>query len=195
MRIEGGDDRFTVLAVFLGLRLVSADDVALALDLHLFGKQLRLAPLPLDQERHEWAFVGEHDLPHQRVATLAGAENVVELALFEPGDRLGRDHTPVGHDTDAANAEALPQPVDHRQQHGHVGRIARPHLGADGRARSVDHETEDHLLEIGPKVLRVAMLTQRLAALAVERQAGRIHEHGREIGEEVNAGDRTASPR
>ena len=29
------------------------------------------------------------------------------------------------------------------------------------------------------------MLTQRLAALAVERQAGRIHEHGREIGEEV----------
>src|SRR5450759_2638324 len=29
------------------------------------------------------------------------------------------------------------------------------------------------------------MLSERLAALAVERQAGRVHEHGGEIGEEV----------
>src|SRR5450830_1620198 len=29
------------------------------------------------------------------------------------------------------------------------------------------------------------MLPERLAALAVERQAGRVHEHGREIGEQV----------
>src|SRR5450759_1941539 len=29
------------------------------------------------------------------------------------------------------------------------------------------------------------MLPERLAALAVERQAGRVHEYGREIGEQV----------
>ena len=29
------------------------------------------------------------------------------------------------------------------------------------------------------------MLAQRLTALAVERQAGRVREHGREIGEQV----------
>jgi len=50
--IEGGHDRLAVLAIFLGLRLVSADNVALVLDRHLLGEELRLAALPLDQERH-----------------------------------------------------------------------------------------------------------------------------------------------
>ena len=49
LRIERGDDRLAVLAVVLGLRLVAADDVARALDLHLLDEQLRLARLALDR--------------------------------------------------------------------------------------------------------------------------------------------------
>ena len=91
------------------------EQVVLALDLHFFGE----------------ALVGEHNPPHQPIAAFAGAENVFELALFEPGDGLGRDHAAVGHDAHPPNAEALAQPVDHRQQHGDAGRVAGPHLRAN----------------------------------------------------------------
>jgi hypothetical protein len=72
---------------------------------------------------------------------------------------------------------------DHWQQHADVSRVAGPHLRANGPPRTIDDKAQNHLLQVGPIILLVAMLPQRLAALAIERQASRIHEHGREIGE------------
>ena len=69
-----------------------------------------------------------------------------------------------------------------------VGGIARHHhLGANRPAVAVDHEAEDHLLRMGPIVLGVAVLAERLAALAVEGEAGGVHEDGGEVGEQVAA--------
>ena len=52
---------------------------------------------------------------------------------------------------------------------------------------AIDDEAEDHLLEVGAVVLGVAVLAQRFAALAVEGEAGGVHEHGGGVGEEVPA--------
>ena len=57
----------------------------------------------------------------------------------------------------------------------------------DRPAVAVDDEAEDHLLEIGAIVLGIAVLAKRLAALAVERQAGGVHEHRGEVGKEIAA--------
>ena len=67
LRIERGDDRFTVLAVVLGFRFVAADDIANAFGLHLLDEQLRLSRLALDEEGHERIVVLEHDLAHDGV--------------------------------------------------------------------------------------------------------------------------------
>src|SRR5260370_21180519 len=57
----------------------------------------------------------------------------------------------------------------------------------DRRAFAVDDETEDHLLQVGSIVLGIAVLAERLAALAVERQARRVHEHGGNVREQIAA--------
>jgi len=96
-----------------------------------------------------------------------------------------RDHAAIGDDADAADGEASLQTVDCRQQGCDIGGIAQPHLGADRPSRPIDDQRQDHLLQIGSVILGIAMLAQRLAAFAIERKTGRIHEHGGEIGEEI----------
>jgi hypothetical protein len=51
--LQGCDDRLTIEAVLLGLGLVAADHVAPAIERHFLGKQLGLATLACDQQRHE----------------------------------------------------------------------------------------------------------------------------------------------
>src|SRR5208283_1347717 len=134
LRIEGADDLLPILAVLLGLRLIAADDVALAVDLDLLDEELRLAGLALDVERREGGGVAlEHHLPHDGVGALSGAEDVVEPARLQP----------------------------------------------------LDSGRQDHLVEIWPVVFGVAALAERLAALAVKRERGRVHEHGGEIAEQI----------
>src|SRR5271166_5552882 len=99
-----------------------------------------------------WIVVFEHDFADDGVGALARTEDILQLALFEPGDGCGRDHAAVGDDADPADRKALPQAVDDREKRRHVGGVARPHLGADRRAFAVDDEAEDHLLQVGPVV-------------------------------------------
>ena len=100
-------------------------------------------------------------------------------------DGCGRDHAAVGHHADPSHPEAITQPIDNGQQHGDVGGVAGDHLGADRTALAVDHHRQHHLLQIGAIILGMAMLAQALAAFAVERQGGRVHEHQRQIREQI----------
>ena len=70
---------------------------------------------------------------------------------------------------------------------GDVGGVARPHLRAHRPAIAVDHHRQDHLTKIGPMILAVAVTAQRLAAGAFEVEAGGVHEHQVEAGEQVAA--------
>src|SRR6516165_4964942 len=103
-------------------------------------------------------------------------EDVFQLALLQRRDGGGGDHAAVGDDADPADMKAFAQTVDHRQQHGGVGGVARQHLGANPLALAVDDNGEDHLLQVWPVILRMAVSPKAVAAGAVERHAGRVHE-------------------
>src|SRR6202035_4467609 len=119
------------------------------------------------------------------VAALARAQDVVDAAHLELGDGLGADHAAVRHDAHAHDAEALTQPIDHRQQGLHVGGVAGPGLRADRSARFIEHHADDDLLQIGAMVLRLAALAQRLAASAMEVERGGVEEYDREVAEQA----------
>jgi hypothetical protein len=99
---------------------------------------------------------------------LARAQDIIEPARLEPGYGLGRDHATVGDDADPANAEALAQAVDNRQQHG-TSAVLPGHISEQTGHPAPSMTTDDHLPQVGPQILRIAILAQALAALAFER--------------------------
>ena len=136
-------------------------------------------------QRHEGSGIVEHELAHQLVGALAHAENVEKPARFEFRDRLGADHAAIGDDADATDGEALAQPIDHRNEAAGIGGVAGPHLGADRPAIAVEQHGEDHLPQVRPMILGKAVTAERLAARALEIQAGRVHEHEIELAEQI----------
>src|SRR6267142_3335150 len=135
----------------------------------------------------EPAPVGQHAIADLGLATHPRAQDVRPALLLQVRDRLGADHAPVGDDADAADTEPPPQPVHDRQQGGHVGDVARPQFAADRPAVAVQDGAHDHLLEIGPMILAVPVLPERLAAVALEVQAGGVEEDQVQVGEQVAA--------
>jgi hypothetical protein len=87
-------------------------------------------------------------------------------------------HTP-------ADIEAPAQPVDDGDHGRHIGSVARPHLRAHRPPVAVEQHGQDHLLQVRPVILAVAVLTQRLPAGALKVQAGGVHEHQVEPREQV----------
>ena len=155
------------------------------MDRHLLDEELRLATASLEQERHKRLLVLQHDLADRRRAAFAGAQDVVQAALLQRRYRRRRDHAPVRHYADAADAEALAQTVDHGQQHRHVGSVPSQHLGAHRAALAVEDHGQHHLPQVGAVVLGMAVRPQAVAARAVERQRRGVHEDQRQVGEEI----------
>jgi hypothetical protein len=184
---EPGDDGLPLVALALRLGRVAAKDVARCTDFDLLDEELGLVPRALDEQRRQGLFVFQDQAADNSAAAFASAENVFELALFKRRNGGSRDHAAVGHDAHPADMKALAQTVDHRQQHSGIGSVAGQHLGADRPALAVDDDRQDHLLQIRPVVLRVAISPEARAAGAVERQAGRIHEDQRQIAKQIAA--------
>jgi hypothetical protein len=82
-------------------------------------------------------------------------------------------------------SEALAQPVDHRDQRRHIGAVPRPHLRAYRPPVAVNEHRKDHLPQIPSVILAVAVVAQRLAASALEGEAGGVHEHQVEPRDQV----------
>ena len=116
---------------------------------------------------------------------LAHAQDIQEPPRLQLGHGLGTDHAAVGDHAHARDVEAPAQPVDHRDQRRHVGGVARPHLRAHRPAVAVDQHGQDHLPQVRTVILAVAVPAQRLAAGALEVQAGGVHEHQVEPREQV----------
>src|SRR5262245_32500547 len=66
-----------------------------------------------------------------------------------------------------------------------ISGITRPHLRANRPAITVNDQTQNHLFQVRSEVLGEPVLSERLAAFAIERQAGGIHEHDRKIAEQI----------
>src|SRR5512132_380967 len=58
-----------------------------------------------------------------------------------------------------------------------LGGVARPHLRAHWPPIAIEQHGEDHLPQVRTMILAVAVLAQRLAAGALEVEAGGVHEH------------------
>ena len=169
----------------LGLLMVAAQDVASSAHGHCLGLVVDLVAALGDGQRHARRGVGEHDIAHHLVGALAGAEQIQQLALLERRHRLGADHAAVGDHADPADREAPAQPVDHRDQRGDVGDIARPHLGAHRPRVAIDQDRQDHLGEVRAMVLAVAVAAEGLPAGAFEVETGGVHEHQVEPAEQI----------
>src|SRR5271166_2622371 len=183
--LQGGDDGRAIGGVLVHLVEAAAHDVAPPGERDGLRLVVDLAPRLHQDEGNERRGVAEHEVAHQPVGPLAHAQDIEKLARLKLGDRLGADHAAVGDDTDAVDAEAALQAVDRRDQAFHVGGVSRPHLGAHGAAVAVEQHGENHLVEIGPMVLREAAPSERLAAGALEIEAGRVHEHDVERAQKV----------
>ena len=87
------------------------------------------------------------------------------------------------------------EPIHHRDQRRDIGRVAGPQLAADRPPLTVEHRSDDHLLEVGSMVLAVATLTDCLSPLSLEVNGGRVEEDQLELSEQVGAAGRRAPPR
>ena len=165
--------------------MVAADDVAPPGQHHRLGLVVDPLAALLCRQWHERSGIIEHQLAHQLVRALAHAEDIQEPPRLQLGHSLGADHAAIGDHAHARDVEAPAQPVDHRDQRRHVGGVAGPHLRAHRPAIAIDQDSEDHLPQVGTVILAVAVLAQRLAACALEVEAGGVHEHQVEPREQV----------
>ena len=83
--------------------------------------------------------------------------------------------------------ETLAQPGYHRYQRSDVGGIAGPQLAADWPAVVINDDAEDHLMQVRPGILGMTVVAERLAAVALEIQAGSIEDRQPDIVEQVAA--------
>src|SRR5271168_3191598 len=185
------EDRSTLLGIAASLGEIATDDVPSAADFYLLGLEFsEVARRPRHDQRNKGRLIINDGTAHLGTAALAHAEDVFELAFLQGSNGRGADHTAVGDNADAADAKTRAQPVDHRQQGGHVGGVAGPQLGAQRPAVLIHDQPDDHLIEIGPVVLRVAATTKLLAALSLKGQAGKgqaggVHKDDAELGKQI----------
>src|SRR3954468_716509 len=88
---------------------------------------------------------------------LANPEHVLEPTLIQGRDGRFCNHAPIRHDAGARDPEAMAQAIDDGHKHAHIRGIARHHLGADRASFGVDYRGQDHLLQVGPMILGVAV--------------------------------------
>src|SRR5271169_4326049 len=190
------EDRSTLLGIAASLGEIATDDVPSAADFYLLGLEFsEVARRPRHDQRNKGRLIINDGTAHLGTAALAhptgqarglkAHEDVFELAFLQGSNGRGADHTAVGDNADAADAKTRAQPVDHRQQGGHVGGVAGPQLGAQRPAVLIHDQPDDHLIEIGPVVLRVAATTKLLAALSLKGQAAGVHKDDAELGKQI----------
>ena len=132
---------------------------------------------------------GDHFVSDFILRPHAGAQDILPtpFVILQVLDRLLADHAPIGHDANAIDPEATPESIHDGDQRLHVGGVAGPQLAADRSALSVQDRSHDHLLEIRPMILGVAVLAQSFPAFSLEVDRRGVEENQLEIGEEIAA--------
>jgi hypothetical protein len=77
--------------------------------------------------------------------THTGSQDVGDTLVFQRLEGLMADHAPIVHNAESADAKAFTHPLDDRDQGGHIGGIARPHLTSNGPSLLVNDSANHHL--------------------------------------------------
>ena len=99
------------------------------------------------------------------------------------------DHPAVGYHAHLAHTELCSHALDDWKQAFGVGRVARPHLAADGASVHIKSHPDNHLAQIGPMVLTVTVLTEALPASSLEVNGGGVKEHQPHFAEQIATRD------
>ncbi len=136
--LEVGEDGFAVGPVFSGLGLVAANNITSVLAPHFLDFQRRRSGRVGLRPKYDLIPAGpsKHLPVHFLDPAHSRSENGMnpDRAGLQSRDRGRRNHSPIRHDAHARNSKPLPQPVNHREQRGDVGRVARPQFTAQRAA-------------------------------------------------------------
>ena len=94
----------------------------------------------------------------------------------EQRERALGDHPAVGHHDDPADAEALPQPRDHRDEGRPIRRVPGEDVPGHGPTVAIHGHAEDDLRLVGPPIARVAAAAQRRLGVAPDERARGVEE-------------------
>jgi hypothetical protein len=111
-----------------------------------------------------------------RVSPHPDAQNIMDLVIFQLLDSIAADHSPVGHNACPPDPEPVLKPKDCHLKALHIGRVSRPQLAAQRISFAVQDNARDHLLQIRPMVLRMPVLSYRLADVAFKIDRPRVKE-------------------
>src|SRR5215469_2491016 len=131
----------------------------------------------------------QHLLAHLRLGTHPRPQDVLPttLRLLQLRERLLADHPAVGHDADAADAEAGLQAFHDGHQRLDIRGVPRPQLATDGSALTIQHRSHHHLVQVGAMVLAVSPLSQGVTPLALEVNRGGVEEDQIQASEQLLA--------
>jgi len=184
---EGLHDGFSIPSILPGLGRVEAHGVAVAPHPHLLDLQRRrvlagdsLSPdLPVPACSGQDFFLDFLHLAHPR------PKDVWDLFRLQLSHRRSADHPPVRNEASAANREALADSFDDGQEGFDVGRVAGPHLAADGLAVLVKHSPDHHLVTIGTMILAMPFTAYMVASLTLKVDGCCIEKDQLEAREQV----------
>ena len=115
------------------------------------------------------------------------AQSVGDTKLVELMPIAGTDHSAVGKQAKLPDTESLANAIGHRNQRGHIRRIARPHLTTDGVAMIVKHYADYHLIEIGAPIFGMTFLPQSVTTVAFKIERRGVKEHKIKPAKQITA--------
>ena len=119
-------------------------------------------------------------LESQRLKPLPGAglgRCVWDLLSLKLSDRLRIDHSPVSSNAKLSDVKASTDTLCLREKSSHIDRIAWPHLAADRFALAIDHDPDNHLVQIRWVIFAVPLVAQGFPSLSFKVDGGGIKKH------------------
>src|ERR1039458_2966693 len=187
--LERFDDGLPVLRILSRLLGVEAYDVAPVLHPYLFDLQWRgvFGRCTLGVDLDVLARRREDLLAHLLDIAHSLPENVSDL-VFRPlkdVESLPADHSPVRHDAKPDRVKSVADALHNGNSRFDVRRIPRPHLTTKRRAIIVEHNPDNHLVEVGAVILAKTPFPEFLSALSLEVDRGCVQEYQIERAEKV----------
>ena len=186
---QGLEDAGAIVRILSLLFFIEADNVTAALDFDLFDLEWSrvFGPLALGGDFLPASAAPQHHLADLPGAAHAHPHDVMNRGIHPSESFEGRlaHHPAIGYHAHLAHTELGSHALDDGKQALGVGRVARPHLAADGASVHIKRHPDNHLAQIGPVVLAVTVATDALPASSLEVNGGGVKEDQPHFAEQI----------